>query len=611
MTTSSASYYRPPQKLSVAQGLLEYLKIEGATTLFGVPGGALTHLLNELKNQRDTFTYVVCRQETGAVFMADGYARATGKLGVALVTSGPGACNALTGTMNAQNSNTNVLTITGEVPEKSWGRGYLQEGIDANLNIDAIYRNASQYSAVITSPDNFQTLFTQALRDALSRPPRAAHVSVPLDVAGQCLPKDAVFPSSPENYRATPCCSDHKGTLEALEMLARARRPLLFLGNGCRRALADPDHPKRLADLKDFVTRFALPVVTTPEAKGIFPETDLFSLRNYGLAACLWPQDYLLPTSNAEHYDALLVVGSSLQEHATSSWNAILTPHGPFFQVDLDQAVIGRAFPVQRGIVAETGVFLDDLIHLSADVQPDDKLVQARKALLKQIKKSSPHHKPKTRKASPRTILPQELMGCINDTLKILKEKRRYPRIFLDGGNCLGWGYHYLEIDPPTELHSALDMGPMGFGVAGVVGAKLGDRERDCVTITGDGALLMQGAEISTAAQHRLGAIWIVLNDNDLAMVSQGMNYFFPDPTVWKHYYSIGKPDLVQFAQALGADAYNVYRPAGMLKTFLEALDKARRKRKPQVIVAHIDTREMPPYYPPEPPPYVPCDQQP
>jgi acetolactate synthase-1/2/3 large subunit len=602
MTAPSAPPFTRLPRLSVAACLLKYLILEDVGLIFGVPGGALTHILRELKDQKQ-LRYIVCRHETGAVYLADGYARATGKLGVALVTAGPGATNALTGTMNAQNSNTNVLIITGEVPESTWGLGYLQEGIDANLDIDAIYRNSAQYSTVITEPANFQPLFTQALRSALAVPPRAAHVSLPDDVAGECL-ANAAFPTSAANYRATPRCADVPATEKVLGQLAVAKRPLLLLGNGCRRALADE---RRRKGLETLATDFALPVMTTPEAKGLFPERHEFALRTYGLAGCTWPLAYLKDRKHHDHYDLLLVAGSSLQQLATNGWNDALLPNGPFIQVDLDQAVIARAFPVTQGIVAEVGVFFDDLIRLRAKGQPDPELVRKRTELVEGIKKNSPYLEPGKRASDDNPMLPQALMRCVND---VLAEHGHEPMLFLDGGNCLGWGYHYLEINPPAEIHSALDMGPMGFGVGAVVGAKLGKPERDCVAIVGDGALLMFGAEISTAAQYEVGAVWVVLFDNDLAMASQGLNYYFPDPG-WAHYYKLGNPNLALFARALGADGYDVHSPAEMLWMFPRALRRARKRKRPQVLVAHINRDEMPPYHPAPAPAYVPCDKRP
>jgi acetolactate synthase-1/2/3 large subunit len=151
-----------------------------------------------------------------------------------------------------------------------------------------------------------------------------------------------------------------------------------------------------------------------------------------------------------------------------------------------------------------------------------------------------------------------------------------------------------------------MDMGPMGFSVGAVIGGKIGNPKTTCVSITGDGALLMHGAEVATASEYDIGAIWIVLEDYDLAMVSQGMNHFFPDPDGWNRYYSIGndktgKPDLAKYAESLGAQAYTVHSPADMNKYFPQALRGAtgtkKTKPRPQVIVAKINRHEMPPYY--------------
>ena len=610
--SSKFDYCRPLPPMSVAKLLLQYLELEEVQDLFGVPGGALMHLLNELKNQKDRFKYYVCRHETGAAYMADGYSRVTGKLGVVLVTSGPGATNALTGTMNAQNGNTAVLTISGEVPEILFGRGYLQEGVDVKLDINAIYRNASQYSAIVTSPDNFQTLFSQAIREAMSRSPQATHISIPDDIAGQCPSQPILFPAQVENYRTVPHCTDRKNLKQALRNLIRAERPVILLGNGCRRALTDPEHPNRLANFQRLVTRFGIPVMTTPEAKGLFPESHELSLRCYGFAACEWPKHYLLRDAvnrqNSVPYDALLVIGSSLQGLATDRWDPMLVPDGPFMQIDLDHRVMGRNFPVALGIVAEVEAALDDLIRFGRWLEPDRVKVRQRRAFLKKLKNAfPPYAEPGKRLSQSKPIMPQALMRCLSELLP------EDSHLFIDSGNCVGWGLHYLEIDPPRQVHSALDMGPMGFSVGAVVGAKIGDKTKTCVALTGDGAFLMHGAEVSTAAEYDIGAIWIVLEDYDLAMVSQGMNHFFPDVDGWKSYYKIGndktgKPDLQKYAESLGAEAYTVESPADMMDAFPKAVRRAKAKKpRPQVIVARIERSEIPPYYHGPAPPQQPC----
>src|SRR5262249_24356019 len=187
------------EPLIIAELLLRYLELEGVRHIFGIPGVALGYLLDALKQQQDKFTYHVCRHETGASYMADGFSRVSGRLGVVLVSSGPGATNALTGSGTAQSCNSSVLVISGEVALRAFGKGGFQEGVDAGLNVSAVYRNADHYSAVITHPSNFQTLFTRALRISLSLPRSATHVSLPQDIGGETLGTDIYFPNHPEN----------------------------------------------------------------------------------------------------------------------------------------------------------------------------------------------------------------------------------------------------------------------------------------------------------------------------------------------------------------------------------------------------------------------------
>jgi acetolactate synthase I/II/III large subunit len=217
----------PYTNQTVAQVLLLYLGLEGVEKVFGIPGGGLANLLVEFKNQRDKFDYVICRQETGAAYIADGYYRATGKLGVVMVTSGPGATNALTGAMNAQNDGSGMLLISGEVAEQYLGKGFLQEGLDSDLDINAIYKAAACYSAELGDQSEVQTLIEQALRDALSIPRGMAHLSLPNNVTteivttpGTPLPSPTInIPNSPANYRATPTGVDQGQLRQAVAQL--------------------------------------------------------------------------------------------------------------------------------------------------------------------------------------------------------------------------------------------------------------------------------------------------------------------------------------------------------------------------------------------------------
>lgn len=582
----------------IARVLIDHLKAEGVTKIFGIPGGTVVWIMNELKKQAPEIEYIICRHEGGAAFMADGYARASGKLGVVLTTSGPGATNALSGAITAQAGYSPVLVITGEVPEKYFGQGYLQEGSDIRVNLCGIFRHAVESSVLITSPSHFQTLFKQALRSALSVPRRAAHVSLTNELAARTIEFD---PDSvhPHTYRSRAACTDIPAVQEVQLYLRNARRPLIFLGNGCREALADP---VRLAAFTAYVERTGTPVMTTPNAKGIFPEAHPLSLRNYGICGSRWPELYMRPVGDPDHFDALLVLGSSLGQLATSlqarqPYSDILVPAGRFIQIDLDATAIGRSFHVTQGVIAEMGATLDALCALDAAMPVDGAKARERHALVATIKRDHAHSVDIAgyqKDSAP--VHPAAMMRVINEVV-------REGHVFIDAGNCVGWSLHYLSVEPPVRYQSALSMGPMGFAAAAVVGAKLAAPELPCIAIVGDGALMMHGAEISTAAQNRAAAVWIVLDDNDLSMVSQGMEQLVPDDNRWLEYYKLGRPDLVQFAQGLGADAVAVSREEGapaFRAALVQALERADRTARPQVIVACIDTYPSPPYGWPE-----------
>ena len=577
-----------------AQLLLRYLALEGATTVFGIPGAAVMQLLYELRIKADTFNFVVCRQETGAAYMADGYARVQDGLGVVIVTSGPGATNALTGVVNADNCGTALLLISGEVKEAVFGMAYLQEGIDCSLDVNEVYAAACDYSAVIDNPANFSTLFEQALRDARSVPRRAVHVSLPLDVSQGLIPTATgtiSVPAAPVNYRAAPAACDPATTETILDALLNAELPLILLGNGARIALRGP----RQAPFTAFVEKFEIPVMTTPEAKGIFPESHALSLRNYGLAGCRWTTSYLSGLDGKTPFDALLVIGSSLGELATTVtqpyvYSQQLMPTGTFVHLDADPGVIGRVFPVDLGVVAEAGATLD-AIFAAAQSRPVPASAASRKQLIATIKRDvAPAPPPGPNPPPPGTVDPIAIMQALNDGLPAGSQ------IFYDCGNCVGWALAYLEVDPPSEMHGALAMGPMGFAVGAVIGAKLALPASPCVAICGDGAFVMHAGEVATAAQHGAGAIWIVLGDGDLKMVSQGMAEFYPGLD-WTDYYASGAPNLVGLAEGLGAQATLVTDASALRPAIQAALTGSASA--PQVIVVAVDPSAEPPYYMP------------
>ncbi|MEE4110790.1 MAG: thiamine pyrophosphate-binding protein [Halieaceae bacterium] len=591
MERENAGFFELKAEHNVANLILDYLALEDVDHIFGIPGGGLKEMLNALRVRESEFRYVICRQETGAVFIADGYHRVTGKLGVVMVTSGPGATNALTGSMNAQADHSALLTLTGEVPEQYVGMGYLQGGIAGSLKMETLYRNAVDYSQMLSSPDNLHTLMAQALRNAMNLPRRAVHLSLPNSVSELSPSKPTPFPKSVENYRCINMPSSPSQCREALDMLLGAERPLIFLGNGNRFTLRG----ERLQRFCDFVDKFAIPVMTTPDGKGVFPESHCMSLRTFGLASCEWTF-YYLNGEGHQQYDGLMVIGSMLGELATRKWDPVLVPNGPFIQIDADHSVIGRSFPISLGIVSDAGMAMDAMMDYAEEVglEPDD-AVEKRREFIDHIKQRPAYFAPQKRDSEQVPILPQHMSKIIDDELP------DDCHIFIDGGNCIGWALHYMVVDPPRQMHNSLDMGPMGFGTCAVVGGKMGAPDKHCICLTGDGGFMMQGSEVSTAAQYRLGCIWIVQFNNDLGMVSQGNAHFMPTPPQpsWDDYYKLGDPDLCNYARGLGATVYAVNSPDEMTTALRAALKDAEEQSRPQVIVVNIDTSEVPPYYQP------------
>ena len=588
----------PAEGQSVADLILDYLVLEGATRIFGVPGAAIVTLLRRL-HERPEFNYVVCRHESGAAYMADGYYKATGRPGIVLVTSGPGSTNALTGMMNAHFGGSAVMILTGEVAEMYLGRGFLQEGSDCGLNMREIFAAATRYSADIVDPFSAPILLEQALRDMMAVPRRAVRLGISENVAAACrvapaLPgggAEFVAPRPPLStaaYRSLPMGAPADGVGRALEVLSQAQRPLILLGSGCREALRDP---ATAAALRNVVERWQIPVMTTSDGKGVFPETHELSLRTYGFSGCQWPQFWMIGAHGEVAHDALLVIGSSLGELATYKWNPMLVPRGAFLQVDLDQSIIGRGFPVTDGIVAEAGAFLRALWDGASGWPRDGDLVDGRRSALAALKATHPPMvSPADYASDAAPLQPAALCRVLNEVLP------EDALVFVDAGNCVGWALHCLVIDRHQELHISLTMGAMGSGVCGVIGARYGRPDRLAVALVGDGALLMHLGEISTAAAHAIGAILVVLVDNDLRMVSQGMDRILNQPGAYDDAYRLGRPDLHKVAEGLGADAYTLTCPAD-LRAVWPAVAQGAGQGRPQVLLARIDTKAAPPFW--------------
>jgi acetolactate synthase I/II/III large subunit len=254
--------------------------------------------------------------------------------------------------------------------------------------------------------------------------------------------------------------------------------------------------------------------------------------------------------------------------------------------------VIGRGYPIDLGIVAEVGQVIDALCDLGDTTAADTDAVAKRRAFIERIKLLSPWRDPDECHSTASPVKPPAVMKLIEELTPC------GSCIFVDCANAVGWSLGYLALDPPTEIHFALSVAPLGFATGGVIGARIGRPDTTCVAIVGDGAFLMHGSEVSTAATYCVGAIWIILDDNNLTMVNQGMNHFYPEAGHWSNYYEFNQPDLAMMAKALGADTYSVSTPMEFKPAYLEAIRMANAENRPQVIVVKTDATPVPPFFP-------------
>ncbi len=577
MTVDSARGSREPE--TAAEHIIHYLADQGVDAIFGIPGGHISPFLGALRRQKRV-RYVIARHEGGAAFMADGYARASGKLGVCLVTAGPGATNAMTGLAAAHLDGVPVLLLSGQVPTDKWGLGAMQESTtESGVDLVGALRHASAYSASIVEPRSVVRQFGRALAILQGRPAGAAHLSIPANVARAPLGS----PGAPgwTDWARTPARPPVMITAamrDVYQRLRSARRPLIFIGTGARDALVGLG-----GSFREWVESHGIAVVTSLRGKGIVPEHSDASLGAYGLAGSLQAERYL-----KEGVDVLLVIGSRLGEWSSNNFSSDL--RADFVaQVDVDATSIGRVLPVDLSIVCDAESFLANLLTLAATDPPCEAAMARRGGLSALRSEVCRELSPEKMRDESSPLKPQRIMAELN------RHMQGNLDLYVDIGNCTGWANHNLRISPPARLFVPCGLTTMGWSCGAVIGGKLARPERRALALLGDGSLLMNGTEINTAAKYGIGAVYLVLNDDSLGMVNHGEHLQTGHPLA-DGYYGLGNPDLVGFARSLGADAYAADSSQALAAALPAAFAAADETRRPQVIVARIDPREVPPY---------------
>ncbi|HXH55139.1 MAG TPA: thiamine pyrophosphate-binding protein [Gammaproteobacteria bacterium] len=574
------------RNISVAELVIKYLELEGITHVFGIPGGYINPFL-EILREHPTIKLIISRHEEGAAFMADGYARATGKLGVIFTTAGPGATNALTGIACAKVDHSPLMLIVGQPSTAISGYGAWQDSSYSGINICEIFRHVCRFSEVATHAENFPSLFARALRVAHGTPKQTVHISFPINISASKisnvdfpLERNYIFPTGGLGF------SCNEETIEKIfSIINQSKNPVIMIGSGCTNAFRKPGV---LALFSYFVTRHNIPVMTTPKAKGLFPETHQFSLGVFGLGGSLHSDLYL----EKNPPDTVIVLGSSLNEWASQQWDQKFRPSKTMIQVDIDATHIGRVYLVHYALLCDIEIFIHRLIEIDKkNISIFDSISRNENHLALFKKETSKFLNVDKMHSNDIPLKPQRVFYELSNF-----SKDKEISFFLDIGNSTGFFSHYTQLGLSNFLYSAYGFTCMGWSNGAAIGAKLASPDSTCIAIMGDGAFLMNGVEIQTATRYNVGVIYMVMFDDAYGMVNHGMNAVSKNVYTERDYFSLGTPDLVKFSESLGADSYLIDKPEQLQNHLTLVCKNADIFKKPQILIVKIDPNEQAPF---------------
>ncbi|MGE0546940.1 MAG: thiamine pyrophosphate-binding protein [Kofleriaceae bacterium] len=528
-----------------ADVLVEGLVDAGVEVVFGIPGGAISPVYDALLD--GAVRQITTRHESGAMFAAAGYARASDKLGVVAVTSGPGILNAMTGIASAWCDGLPVLVLVGEAPRRLHGKGVLQDGSAYALNIIEMTRHITKMAVQVPDAGQLPHMLRRAITTAQSGRKGPVVLTLPLDVLTALI--------------ATPKHSGHVEVVahidpalvdEVAQLLVTARHPLIMAGSGLRGGAAP-------GLLKELAERVGCPVVTTPKSKGVFPEGHPLALGVMGLGGHPSAHRYL-----AGGIDVLAVLGSSLGDLATDGFASQLRPSRALIQVDIEGRNVGRSYSPTHAIVAAAGDFLTAVLgKLPAERRKINQLVRGIERI------------PLPSSAEPDMIAPHQAVAEIQ---AILPSDTIYT---VDSGEHFLFATHYLKLNDPDSFVVMTGLGSMGQSIGAAIGVGLHHPGRAVAAICGDACFAMNAFEIATAVVERIPIRVFVFNDQRMGMVENGHEVVYGrKPT-----YSTGPLHVGRIAEGLGASTIRIEH-AGQLA---EHADLLRNFPAPLVIDVQID----------------------
>lgn len=550
------------------QLFVEALKKEGVDKIFGYPGACVIDIFDEIYNQKD-IELILPRHEQALVHEADGYARSTGKVGVCLVTSGPGATNIVTGIATANYDSVPLVCFTGQVPTALIGNDAFQE-----VDILGITRSICKYGVTVRNRKDLGRIIKEAFHIARTGKPGPVIIDLPKDIMLEM--GDGTYPEEVNIRSYKPITAAHAGQLnKVVSALETAKRPLMLIGGGVRIAGAQEL-------LKQFVELTGIPVVTTIMGKGCLPTDHPFYLGNIGMHG-----RYEANTAINE-CDVLLSIGTRFNDRITGKISAFAM-NATIIHIDIDAASISRNIIVDIPIVADAARALEKLFEL-ANPNNTAEWMQHIRDLGTEIE---PVH---SKAISEETgVTPYKIIQQINELFK-------EAIVVTDVGQHQMWTTQYLAMNPKIQLLTSGGLGTMGYGLPAAIGAKIGNPEKHVICISGDGGFQMNLQEMATASAQELPMIICIMNNGYLGMVRQWQELFYEkrySGTCLRYRRSCQKncrqdcecppylPDFVKLAESYGAYGIRVERE-DQIKGALE--QAAKNQNAPTILEFIIES---------------------
>ncbi len=526
-------------KLKGSQILMKVLKEEGVDTIFGYPGGAVLDIYDALV--KTDIRHILVRHEQAAVHAADGYARASGKVGVCLVTSGPGATNTVTGIASANMDSIPMVILTGQVPTALIGNDAFQE-----VDIVGITRPCTKHNYLVKKTEDLARVIKEAFFIAKSGRPGPVLIDLPKDMINQVI--DYAPPEEPRMKSYNPTCHPNKKQLQKVVKLIRdSEKPAIFAGGGVVLAKAS-------AELTEFARKAGIPVMGSLMGLGAFPGTDPLWLGMLGMHGT-----YRANMATA-HCDLLIAVGVRFDDRVTGKTDAFAS-NATIVQIDIDPTSIHKNIPVSIPIVGDCKTALKHLNKLLDEADLSG-LSARRRQWLDQIeswKSTRPLAYCQSGKIKPQYVVE-----------KLYELTKGKALITTEVGQNQMWAAQYYHFDQPNHFITSGGLGCMGFGLPAAIGAQVAAPEKLVVDIAGDGSIQMNIQEMATAMQHNLPVKIVILNNGFLGMVRQWQELFYDK--CYAHTCMDFAPDFVKLAEAFGAVGLRATTPEEVEAVLKEGL---------------------------------------